>query len=168
MKKLLPAFLALILFGLLVYIGVNQEKSEHYTLATQKGQEIPNVTLTTPDGKKVSIEKFKGKVLLINFWATWCPPCQEEIPMFKEIYKKYKDKGFEILAINMDPENLKDYLKKNPLPFPVFVINEEVENAFNIPGLPTSYLVDRNGTIVKVRLGIYRELEKDLKNLLEK
>jgi len=168
MNRILPALLALVLFGLLVYIGVRQDKERHYTLLAKKGQKIPDVELTTPNGKKVSIEKFKGKVLLINFWATWCPPCREEIPMLKEIYKRYRDKGFEILAINMDPENLKDFLKNNPLPFPVFVISEDVERVFNIPGLPTSYLVDRDGRIVKIRLGIYRELEKDLSNLLER
>ncbi|AAC06493.1 TlpA disulfide reductase family protein [Aquifex aeolicus] len=134
MKRLLPVFLALILFGLLVYIGLNQDKHDHYTITTQKGQKIPNVTLTTPDGKKVSIEEFKGKVLLINFWATWCPPCKEEIPMFKEIYEKYRDRGFEILAINMDPENLTGFLKNNPLPFPVFVINEKWKEPLTFQG----------------------------------
>ncbi|GAB6066131.1 hypothetical protein JCM9492_12230 [Aquifex pyrophilus] len=163
MKRLIPPFLALILFGLLVYIGIQQDKHGYSEVINKP---VPDISLQTPEGKKINLGDFKGKVVLINFWATWCPPCREEFILFKEIYEKYKDRGFEIIAVNTDPENLKDFLKEHELPFIVVVANDEALNYFNPQGLPTSYLVNREGIIVKKRLGIYRELEKDIKDLL--
>ena len=163
MKRLIPPLFALILFGLLIYIGVQQDKSAHTDIVNTP---LPNIALKTPDGKKINLSDFKGKVVLINFWATWCPPCKEEFILFKEIYKKYKDKGFEIIAINTDPENLEEFLREHKLPFIVVIANDETLDYFNPQGLPTSYLVNREGIVVKKRLGVYRELEKDIKDLL--
>ncbi len=164
MRKVIPLFLAVILLILFMYLGISLKESEHRFAL--EGKPAPNFTLKTPDGKTVSLKDFRGKVVLVNFWATWCPPCREEMPLFEEIYQKYKDKGFVILAINTDPENLENF--ENVYSFTILIGNDEVVNAYNVMGLPTSYLIDRNGVIVKVRRGIYRELEKDLKSLLEK
>ena len=169
MKRLIPAFLALLLFFLVLYLGVQKRESQLRELKGGLiGKPAPNFTLETIDGKKVSLKDFKGKVVLINFWATWCPPCREELPFFERVYEKYRDKGFVILAVNTDPENLKDFLKEfdTKLSFPILLGNDKILDLYPVRGLPTSFLIDREGRIVKVRLGIYRELEEDLKNLL--
>ena len=169
MRRLIPAFLALLLFLLVLYLGVQKREAEVRELkGILTGQPAPDFTLKTIDGKTISLKDFKGKVVLINFWATWCPPCREELPLFEEIYEKYKDKGFVILAINTDPENLQDFLKDFgvELTFPILIGDEKILDLYPVRGLPTSFLIDREGKIVKVRLGIYRELEEDIKKLL--
>jgi len=166
MRNILTAFLALILFGLLVYIGIEQDKGLYKSQSSLIGKPLPDIKLKTFEGKEVSLKEFHGKVVLINFWATWCPPCREEFGLFKKLYEKYKDRGFVILAINTDPENLAEFLKEYQLPFPVLIANDEVMEIFPLQGLPTSFLVNREGIVVKERKGIYRELEKDLEEIL--
>ncbi len=132
--------------------------------ATKKLSELNFLTL---DGKEVKISDYKGKVVLVNFWASWCPPCKEEMPIFEKVYQKYSNKDFVILAVNMDTSEgaLKEFLEKNRYSFPIVRIKGEA--GLNIPGLPTSYLVDKDGSVKKIRLGIYRELEEDLSKLLQ-
>ncbi|WP_461829113.1 TlpA disulfide reductase family protein [Aquifex sp.] len=169
MRRLIPAFLALLLFSLVVYLGIQKKEEEvHQLKGSLVGKPAPDFTLKTLDGREISLKDFKGKVVLINFWATWCPPCREELPLFERLYKKYKDKGFVILAVNTDPENLQDFLKDygENLSFPILIGNDDILNKYPVRGLPTSILIDREGKIVKVRLGIYRELEEDIKKLL--
>ncbi|NPA32115.1 MAG: TlpA family protein disulfide reductase [Aquificae bacterium] len=165
MRKFLPALLALVLFALLVYVGTQKEE-RGARASSLVGKPVPDVVLKTPEGRSFKLSDFKGKVVLINFWATWCPPCREEFELFKEVYEKYKDRGFVIVAVNTDPENLEEFLRENPLPFVVAVGDDEVIELFGVRGLPTSFLVNREGIVVKERLGVYRELEKDLKELL--
>ncbi len=132
--------------------------------ATKKLSELKLLTL---DGKEVKLSDYKGKVVLVNFWASWCPPCKEEMPIFEKVYQKYNDKNFVILAVNMDASEgaMKEFLEKNRYSFPIVRIKGEA--GLNIPGLPTSYLVDKDSSVKKIRLGIYRELEEDLSKLLQ-
>lgn len=132
--------------------------------ATKKLSELSFLTL---DGKEVKLSDYKGKVVLVNFWASWCPPCKEEMPIFEKVYQKYRDKNFVILAVNMDTSEgaLKEFLEKNRYSFPIVRIKGEA--GLNIPGLPTSYLVDKDGSVKKIRLGVYRELEEDLSKLIQ-
>jgi thiol-disulfide isomerase/thioredoxin len=132
--------------------------------ATKKLSELNFLTL---DGKEVKLSDYKGKVVLVNFWASWCPPCKEEMPIFEKVYQKYGNKDFVILAVNMDTSEgaLKEFLEKNRYSFPIVRIKGET--GLNIPGLPTSYLVDKDGSVKKIRLGVYRELEEDLSKLLQ-
>jgi thiol-disulfide isomerase/thioredoxin len=132
--------------------------------ATKKLSELSFITL---DGKEVKLSDYKGKLVLVNFWASWCPPCKEEMPIFEKVYQKYGDKDFVILAVNMDTSEsaMKEFLEKNRYSFPIVRIKGEA--GLNIPGLPTSYLVDKDGSVKKIKLGIYRELEEDLYKLLQ-
>jgi cytochrome c biogenesis protein CcmG/thiol:disulfide interchange protein DsbE len=115
--------------------------------ATKKLSELNFLTL---DDKEVKLSDYKGKVVLVNFWASWCPPCKEEMPIFEKVYQKYSDKNFVILAVYSFP-----------------IVRIKGEAGLNIPGLPTSYLVDKDGSVKKIRLGVYRELEEDLSKLLQ-
>jgi len=140
---------------------------ENKKLLEEATKKISELSFLTLDGKEVKLSDYKGKVVLVNFWASWCPPCKEEMPIFEKVYQKYGDKDFVILAVNMDTSEgaLKEFLEKNRYSFPIVRIKGEA--GLNIPGLPTSYLVDKDGSVKKIRLGVYRELEEDLSKLLQ-
>lgn len=111
-------------------------------------QRAADFSLQTIDGRKVKLSDLKGKVVMIDFWATWCGPCVKEMPDLKKLYAKYKDKGFEILAISVDvPDDLqkvKDFVKSRQLDFTV-LIDEKTRGAFSVSAYPTSIFVDRDG-----------------------
>ncbi|MCI4459170.1 MAG: TlpA family protein disulfide reductase [Thermocrinis sp.] len=136
-------------------------------LLEEDTKKLSELSLLTLDGKEVKLSDYKGKVVLVNFWASWCPPCKEEMPIFEKIYQKYSGKNFVILAVNMDTSEgaLKEFLEENRYSFPIVRIKGEA--GLNISGLPTSYLVDKDGSVKKIRLGVYRELEEDLSKLLQ-
>jgi Thiol-disulfide isomerase and thioredoxins len=140
---------------------------ENKKLLEDTTKKLSELSLLALDGKEVKLSDYKGKVVLVNFWASWCPPCKEEMPIFEKVYQKYNDKNFVILAVNMDTSEraLKEFLEKNRYSFPIVRIKGEA--GLNIPGLPTSYLVDKDGSVKKIRLGVYRELEEDLSKLLQ-
>lgn len=136
-------------------------------LLEEDTKKLSELSLLTLDGKEVKLSDYKGKVVLVNFWASWCPPCKEEMPIFEKIYQKYSGKNFVILAVNMDTSEraLKEFLEENHYSFPIVRIKGEA--GMNISGLPTSYLVDKDGSVKKIKLGVYRELEEDLSKLLQ-
>lgn len=117
----------------------------------------PDFSLGDLDGKTVRLSDSAGKVRLVDFWATWCAPCREEVPAFKELYASYKDKGFEIIAISMDEEGAKvvrPFVEKERIPYTNLIGSEEVEKAFGgVLGYPTAFLVDRDGKIVDSYVG---------------
>jgi thiol-disulfide isomerase/thioredoxin len=140
---------------------------ENKKLLEEATKKLSALNLLTLDGKEVKLSDYKGKVVLVNFWASWCPPCKEEMPILEKVYQKYNDKNFLILAVNMDTSEgaMREFLEKNRYSFPMVRIKGEA--GLNIPGLPTSYLVDKDGSVKKIRLGVYRELEEDLSKLLQ-
>lgn len=167
MSKNIAYGLGILLVALMLYLTLFTSP-EHTTSGLSKGKPAPDFTLRTLDGKKVSLSELKGKVVLVNFWATWCPPCREEMPLFEKVYKKYKDKGFEILAVSTDSsvEPVKKFVEEFNVSFPVLLDDGKVSSLYSIQGLPTSFLIDREGKVVKVRLGKYKEIERDLKEIL--
>lgn len=169
MKRYTPYLLAFILFAMIAYFGLKHKEED--SLSSYKPpveQSLPDFTFKTLDGKEIRLSSLKGKVVLVNFWATWCPPCKEEMPIFENEYKRCKGKGFEILAVNMDSSQsaLEKFLQKNPYSFTIVKPTEDLERELKLMGFPTSYLLDKEGRIHRIKLGIYRELEKDLKELL--
>ena len=120
----------------------------------------PDFTLQELNGKQVSLESFKGKVVFINFWANWCPPCKEEFPELNKLTKKYKDSDMLLLAINIDKNrsNVDEFLGKlqEPLFNKMFVLldpKSTVVSSYSARAMPTSFIVDKEGTIRYVHLG---------------
>jgi peroxiredoxin len=167
MSKNLAYGLGILLVALMLYLSLFSN-SQYVPEGLGKGKEAPDFRLKTIEGREVSLSDYRGKVVLINFWATWCPPCREEMPLFQRVYEKYKDRGFEILAISTDDyvEPVKKFVKEYKLSFPILYDDKNVVGLYEVQGLPTSFLIDRDGKIVKVRLGKYKEIEKDLKEVL--
>jgi thiol-disulfide isomerase/thioredoxin len=119
----------------------------------------------------VKMADFKGKVVLLNFWATWCGPCKVEIPSFVELYAKYKDKGFVVVGVSIDdsPEQLQAFMKEYRMNYPVLQMKPEVEDFFGpFYGYPTSFFIARDGSICNKHLGpaTKDEFEQEIKALL--
>ncbi len=119
-------------------------------------------------GKDLDLAPYKGKVVLVNFWATWCEPCQEEMPRLIEIQEKYASRGFTILGVAMDDEGrqvIDPYVKKTrftvngqprPLNYPILIGNETVGAAYGLLGMPTSVVISRDGKKVKTFVGLVK------------
>jgi thiol-disulfide isomerase/thioredoxin len=132
------------------------------------------LTGTTSEGGKFDIAQYKGKVVLVDFWATWCGPCRAALPDLKEAYEKYHAQGFEVVGVDLDGQlsDLSDFLDKEKLPW-VNVVGEEKEGQMQFPlaekyginGIPTTFLVGRDGKIVSQTLGA-QDLSKQIEKLL--
>jgi thiol-disulfide isomerase/thioredoxin len=112
----------------------------------------PGFQLTGRNGKAVDLSQFKGQVVMINFWATWCGPCRQEMPLLEDIYKKYKPMGFTMLAVNVEPDSkaAEAWLGKlsKPVSFPVaFDTESKVSKMYKVAGMPSTVFVDRKGNI---------------------
>jgi peroxiredoxin len=110
-------------------------------------------------GKPVRFSEFKGKVVLLNFWTTWCPPCRVEMPAMERLYQAYRDDGLVVVAVSMDrspADKVKAFVEELGLNFPVLHDRDErVARLYSVPGVPTSYIVDARGRIMYRALGEY-------------
>jgi peroxiredoxin len=126
----------------------------------------PSFTLTDLDGEEVKMEDYRGKKLVLNFWATWCAPCKAEMPAMEKLYQNYSGK-FEILAVNLDPVNdVAGFANKNDLSFPILLDeNKSVQNQYSVLSIPTTYIIDAKGIIVNKHIGsmTYEQLEEYIK-----
>jgi thiol-disulfide isomerase/thioredoxin len=121
-------------------------------------QEIASTdfTLDSLDGQKVSLSSNRGKLVFLNFWATWCPPCRSEMPAMEALYRKLKARGFVIVAVDLAEEArvVAEYVKKNKLTFPVLLdTHGEVGGTYSAQSIPTTYIIDREGRILARGIG---------------
>jgi thiol-disulfide isomerase/thioredoxin len=136
------------------------------------GKVAPAFTLVTLDGKKVSLSDYKGRPVLVNFWATWCAPCKLEMPWFEEFRKKYQGQGFEILGIAEDDagkDEIAKAVKKIDVSYPILLTDEKVATAYGgVDYLPMSFYVDRNGVVERETAGLASkdEVEANIQKLI--
>lgn len=133
---------------------------------------IQSFTLPDTDGTNWELHATAkdNKVVLINFWATWCTPCRLEMPQFEKLYLKHKEAGLEILAINCDEEqeDVEKYLQKSTISFPVLLDREgDVAKRYGVRAYPTSILIDKTGKVLEVYEGVQPYLEYQVEFLLE-
>jgi len=131
-----------------------------------------NFSLADASGAKIVLADYKGKVVLLNFWATWCGPCKVEIPWFVEFNKTYKDRGFAVVGVSLDDDgwkSVKPYLAEKKIDYTVVVGNDEVSKAYgDVDSLPTTFIIDRDGRIAFVHTGLVGKdtYEKEIRSLL--
>ena len=135
-----------------------------------EGQPAPDFVLPDTQNRKIRLSDYKGKVVIIDFWATWCPPCRAEIPGFIDLYSKYKDKGFVMLGISLDEGGLSDvvpFMKQYKMNYSVLIGNPQVVAAYGgIRGIPTTFIVDKKG-MIRARFEGYRP-KATFENLITK
>ncbi len=152
-------------------------------LSPLQGKLAPNFTLEDLNGKKLSLSSYKGKALMLNFWATWCAPCKIETPWLVELHNQYAPQGFEILGISMDdidrgnPQQLNGekkeiarFVQQMHMPYPVLIDGDSISKPYGgLDDLPSSFFVDRNGNVVAYQMGLTSkdEIEANIKKALK-
>ncbi|MEP7367016.1 MAG: TlpA disulfide reductase family protein [Acidobacteriota bacterium] len=137
-----------------------------------KRNAAPTFTVKDSQGKSFNLADYKGKVVLLNFWATWCGPCKLEIPWFVEFEKNYRDRGFAVLGISMDEEGwevVKPYVDRTKVNYRMAIGNDMMAQQYGgVESLPTSFLIDRDGKIAAVHIGLVGkgDYQKDIEQLL--
>jgi peroxiredoxin len=140
-------------------------------LSTAIGQPAPEIALESPEGNEIALSSFKGKVVLIDFWASWCGPCRKEMPNVVKAYAKFKNKGFEIFGVSLDQDKSRwvDAIQKDGITWPqvsdLKQWQSSVVRQYNIQGIPYTVLLDREGKILAKNLR-GEELEKKLAEVL--
>lgn len=132
----------------------------------------PDFKLDTIDGKTVSLSDYKGKVVLVEFWATWCPPCRMTIPEVEKLREKFKGKDLVVLGISIDQgenvrEQVKDFVREFKLTFPVLLGNKKIADLYGVRTIPTLFLLDKNHKVARVYMGYSPDLEEVLEKEIE-
>ena len=180
MLKILSSVLILFLYTVTI-TGCQKESRAGIDPAAESNASLggdenkaPDFTLTSVSGEDVSLSDFKGKVVVIDFWATWCPPCRKGIPDLISLQKEYKDK-VAVIGISLDRENTKagvpDFVNKMGINYPVVYFNDKVIIDFGgVSAIPTTFIIDQKGNIVKKIIGLYpkSEYEQKIKELIKK
>lgn len=127
-------------------------------LALEEGQQAPDFTLPDiAEGKPpITLSSLRGKTVYVDFWASWCAPCLRSMPLINELYAKYRDQGFEVIAINVDDpiEDGREFLLDTPLDYLIAADPKgEMLGAYGVRGMPTSFLIDRDGVVRLVHMG---------------
>lgn len=168
--------------GTLIPVSSDGGDTVHFTTPLE-GKPAPAFTLDDLNGKKISLANFRGKPLLINFWATWCTPCMEETPWLVELRNKYAAQGFEVIGIDSEGDDaepgssafqkdeaaIEKFVQREKVPYPVLLDGDSISKNFGgVEDLPTSFFVDRKGKIVASLVGINSEsdIEADIKKAM--
>lgn len=124
--------------------------------ADPTGAPAPQFTLTARSGANVSLGQYKGQVVMLNFWASWCGPCRQEMPLLDSIYTKYKRMGFTLIGVNVEPDSksANDWLKQTPVSFPILYDKESrVSKMYDVEGMPSTVIIDRAGKVRALHRG---------------
>jgi len=138
-----------------------------------KQRPTPDFALKDATGETVQLSDYHGKVVLLNFWATWCAPCKIEIPWFMEFQREYKDRNFAVLGVSMDEDGwdaVRPYMNEHKFNYRIVIGNDDVGKLFGeIDDLPTTFIIDRDGHVVKKHVGLIskRDYEDEIGALLK-
>ena len=133
----------------------------------------PDFTLADISGKNVALTDFRGKVVLLEFWATWCPPCKASVPAMVALHNKYGQKGFSVIGVSIDTdsdalEKIRQFAASNNISYPVLLANNATPKAYDVVSIPTSFLIGKDGKIVDIFRGYSEEFDKNISAQVEK
>jgi peroxiredoxin len=173
MLRLSAVFAAALAAGV-VFVGCSSGMRAAEPVKSEKDRHpAPDFTLKDADGKTVRLSDYKGKVVLLDFFATWCGPCKIEIPWFMEFERKNKDRGFSVLGVSMDDEGwevVKPFLQDLGVNYRVVIGNDMTAQSYGgVEALPTAFLIDREGRIAAVHIGLAgrKDFEDGIEKLLQ-
>jgi len=157
-KSIILVFLMIIGLGIIyLFQGGNYFLDLDNKERVRPGLPAPNFTLSGLDGEVVNLTDYKGKVVFLNIWATWCPPCREEMPSMQKLYNELKGEDFEILAVSIDTLGAKavaPFMNKFNLTFPALLDTKgSIQGIYGTTGIPESYIIDREGIVVEKVIG---------------
>jgi len=149
--------LLIVAVGALLYYSIAAKRNEvssaplHPGLPPEASETAPNFSLPLLDGGTASLSDFRGKVVILDFWASWCPPCKREIPDFIALQRRYQSKGLQIVGVALDEtEPVRTYAAGQGINYPILVGNAAIARVYGgISGIPTTFVIDRNGKIVR-------------------
>ena len=129
--------------------------------SVNKSDAAQDFTLKTVSGEQITLSSLKGNVIIIDFWATWCPPCQRSIPVLAELYNKYHERGFTVLGISTsDSEDiLRPFIREKNIPYPILLGSNEVAKQYGVTGIPHMVIIDKKGRITKTQVGYYEQMD---------
>ena len=142
-----------------------------YAAAEKLSGKAANFTLKSHSGKNIKLSELRGEVVMLNFWASWCGPCRQEMPLLEKIHKKYKRLGFTLLGVNVEENSsdAKNYLKDVKVTFPIlFDSTQKTSKLYDVSAMPTTILIDRNGNKRFIHKGYKPGYENDYKKLIKK
>ena len=135
-----------------------------WPVAAEEIQRAPDFTLTDANGQSVTLSDLRGQVVMINFWASWCGPCREEMPLLEQIHQRYEALGFTLLGVNVeeDPTNGQAFLQERPVSFPVLYDSKNsISKLYEVIAMPSTVLIDRQGNIRYLHHGYKPGYEND-------
>lgn len=156
----------------MIYAPAESAAAARTAKPAEKRNQAPDFELTDSNGRKVKLSDYKGKVVLLNFWATWCGPCKLEIPWFVDFEKRYKDQGFAVLGVSMDEDGwdaVKPYIEDKQVNYRVVVGTDAVGQLYGgVEALPTTFMIDREGKIAATHIGLVmkKDYEDEIAELL--
>lgn len=155
-------YIAYILIGIMIVLACRSgEKALDASIQN-------DFTLQSLDGQSYTLSKLKGNVIIVDFWATWCPPCRNSIPALTRLYEKYRDQGFLVLGISTeDMGTLKEFQGTQQIPYPILLGTKEVVQAYEVTAIPKMFFFDKKGTVRKTQTGYSPELEAQFDQLVD-
>jgi thiol-disulfide isomerase/thioredoxin len=175
LSLIIATIIGMLVLGLNSVEGSHKKSDSEHSGGADKSTElvhIPPFAVEDTNGQPISSSTLNGKVALLDFWATWCAPCRQEIPHFNKLYAKYRDRGFVIVGLSLDKykATVTTFRRRTPIDYPIALASKETQQQFGgINVYPTAFLVDRDGRIIKKYLGFSypEEFEEDVRPLLE-
>lgn len=136
----------------------------------QKGQPAPPISVTSTSGQKITLANYRGRVLLIDFFATWCLPCRDIVAHLNELKGKHAAQGLEILGLHVEEKNeaLKNFIAENKVGYPVAVAGEDLQTEYGLRSVPTMYLIDKKGVVAEKYMGYSDAVRKSLDSAIKR